>query len=136
MAKSLFKICLRLVQLDRVEQPVRVRELARVAGHERVAGARLAAALRHCLPRGVVDRGPAEVGVDDDGLRLEGRADVAAAVGRLEVLRRGAPALRVGGPARQVRGDGGLGPRPDPQAVVLQVGGVDAAPCGVEGVAE
>lgn len=113
------KSFLRLVQLDRVEQPVRVGKGAGVGGHVRGAGARLAAAGRHGLPRAVVDHGAAEVGVDDDGLRLEVVADVAAAVGRLEVGRGRAPALRVGGPAGQVRGHGGPWPRPDAQAVVL-----------------
>lgn len=135
VVEIVFESFLRLVQLDRVEQPVRVCEGPGVGGHVRGACARLAAAGRHGLPRAIVDHGAAEVGVDDDGLRLEVVADVAPAVGRLEVRRGGAPAIRVGRPAGQVRGHGGPGPRPDAEAIVLQVGSVHAAPCGVQGVA-
>lgn len=75
----------RLVQLDRVEQPVRVLEGVRVASRERTARALLAAAGRNGAPRALVDHGAAEIRVDDDGLLLEVVGDVAAAVGRLEV---------------------------------------------------
>lgn len=109
----------RLVQLDRVEEPVRILKGVRVAGSERGAGAFHTAARRHGLPGAVVDHGAAEVGVDDDGLLLEVVAHAAPAVGRLEVGRRRAPGLWVGRPAGQICGHRGFGPRPDPEAVVL-----------------
>jgi hypothetical protein len=125
----------RLVQLDGVKQPVRVLECVGVSRREGAARAFDTAARRHGLPRAVVDHGAAKVGVDDDCLLLEVVPDAAAPVGRLEVGRGRAPALRVGGPAGQVGGHRGPGPRPDAQAVVLDVGGVYAASCCVESVA-
>lgn len=122
----------RLVQIDRVEEPVYLRESPRILRHVRNTSVRDTTAARLATPRVRVDIAPTEIRVDDDGLVLEITAHVTPTIRLLEVRGRRAPGLRIRGPCGDIRRHRGARPRPDAQAVGLYVGRVDAASCGVE----
>ncbi len=121
-----------LIHVDRIDQPIRVPENARIILHIRLTRRRLAPTARLRPDILIASPVPAERGVEDDLHVLEMAGNVAMSRSAAEVAHRRTPFAWIGRAGRDVGGDLCAWEEPDGDGLVGPFGGVDAAACGVE----